>query len=166
MAANFVPFASGLRFVNPDPLMRETRSVVDKIMATVPGLSDRLPAQRDIFGDPLTVHKGLWVQGAGGLVDAEVRRMVDEAGMMPFGPPNPTQRKVDLRDVRTADGRSAYEVYQELVGHPPRGPSLKETVGRIIQTPAYQRAPEGDADQRGTKQAMLAGPFRNTARWA
>ncbi len=83
--------------------------------------------------------------------------MVDEAGMTPFGPPSPTQRKVDLRDVRTVDGRSAYEVYQELVGHPPRGPSLKETVGRIIQTPAYQRAPEGDADQRGTKQGMLAG---------
>ncbi|MEN3233796.1 hypothetical protein PUR29_09300 [Methylobacterium ajmalii] len=156
-AANFVPFASALRFSNPDPLLRETRGVVDKVMATVPGLSDRLPVQRDIFGDPLTVHKGLWVTGAGNFVDAEVRRMVDEAGMTPFGPPSPTQRKVDLRDVRTVDGRSAYEVYQELVGHPPRGPSLKETVGRIIQTPAYQRAPEGDADQRGTKQGMLAG---------
>ncbi|KMO36661.1 hypothetical protein VQ02_14900 [Methylobacterium variabile] len=157
MAANFVPFASGLRFINPDPLMRETRSVVDKIKATVPGLSDRLPPQRDIFGDPLTVHKGLWVHGAGGLVDAEVRRMVDEAGVLPFGPPDSAFRGVDLRDVRTADGRNAYDRYQELAGHLPRGPSMKATVERIMRTAAYQKAPDGKAETKGTKQAMFTG---------
>lgn len=96
-AANFVPFASGLRFANPDPLMRETRGIVDSIMATVPGLSERLPARRDLFGDPLTVHKGLWVHGKDGLVDAEVRRMIDQAGVGPFGAPSYQQRGVDLR---------------------------------------------------------------------
>ncbi|GJE27229.1 hypothetical protein LKMONMHP_2086 [Methylobacterium organophilum] len=159
-AANFVPFASGLRFANPDPLMRETRGIVDSIMATVPGLSERLPAKRDLFGDPLTVHKGLWVTGKDGLVDAEVRRMIDEAGVGPFGPPSYRQRGVDLRDVTTADGRNAYEAFQELAGHPPRGPSLKETMGRLMATKAYQNAPDGepgDHTTKGTKQAMLTG---------
>ena len=77
---------------------------MDSIMATVPGLSERLPARRDLFGDPLTVHKGLWVTGKDGLVDAEVRRMIDEAQVGPFGPPSYQQRGVDLRDVTTADG--------------------------------------------------------------
>ncbi len=160
MASNFVPFASGLRFVNPDPNMRETRSIVDKIMATVPGLSETLPAKRDLFGDPMTVHKGLWVHGKDGLVDAEVRRMVDEAEVGPFGAPSSTFRGVDLRDVTTKDGRNAFEVYQELAGHPPRSPSLKEMVGRLIATGAYQRAPDRDPEvdnQKGTKQAMLTG---------
>ncbi|MCP2080834.1 UNVERIFIED_ORG: hypothetical protein J2W74_002020 [Methylorubrum zatmanii] len=159
-AANFVPFASGLRFANLDPLMRETRGIVDSIMATVPGLSERLPARRDLFGDPLTVHKGLWVTGKDGLVDAEVRRMIDEAGVGTFGAPSYQQRGVDLRDVTTADGRNAYEAFQELAGQPPRGPSLKETMGRLMATKAYQSAPDGepgDHATKGTKQAMLTG---------
>ncbi|WP_156648385.1 hypothetical protein [Methylobacterium sp. Leaf108] len=157
MAANFVPFASGLRFVNPDPHMRETRGIVDKIMATVPGLSETLPAKRDLFGDPLTVHKGLWVHGAGGLVDAEVRRMIDEAGVGPFGPPSPRQREVDLREVTMKDGRNAYDAFQHLAGHPPRGPSMKETLAKIMATKAYQKAPDGEPKTKGTKAAMLTG---------
>ena len=159
-AANFVPFASGLRFANPDPLMRETRGTVDSIMATVPGLSEKLPARRDVFGDPLTVHKGLWVHGKTGLVDAEVRRMIDEAGVGPFGPPSTQLHGVDLRDVTMKDGRNGFEVYQELAGHPKRGPSMKETLAKIMSTAAYQKAPDRDPavdNQKGTKQAMLTG---------
>ncbi len=95
--------------------------------------------------------------GSGSMVDAELRRMIDEAGVSPFGPPSSTYRGVDLRDIRTEDGRSAYEVYQELAGKPSKGPSLKETVARIMLTEAYGRAPDGDADQKGTRQAMLTG---------
>ncbi len=43
-------------------------------------------AKRDLFGDPLTVNNGLWVTGKTGFVDAEVRRMIDEAGVGPFRP--------------------------------------------------------------------------------
>jgi hypothetical protein len=159
-AANFVPFSSGLRFVNPDPLMRETRGIVDSIMATVPGLSEKLPPRRDVFGDPLTVNKGLWVHGKTGFVDAEVRRMIDEAGVGPFGPPSPQLRGVDLRDVTMKDGRNAYDAYQELAGHPKRGPSMKEMLAKLMRTEAYRKAPDGDPEvlgQTGTKQSMLTG---------
>lgn len=168
-AANFVPFASGLRFANPDPLMRETRGIVDSIMATVSGLSERLPARRDLFGDPRTVHKGLWVTGKDGLVDAEVRRMIDEAQVGPFGAPSYQQRGVDLRDVTTADGRSAYEAFQELAGHRPRGPSLKERMGRLMATKAYQNAPDGglgDHATKGPSRPCSRAPRRSTGRWA
>ncbi len=155
-AANFVPASSALRFGNPDPYLRETRGVIDKIMATVPGLSAKLPAKRDVFGDPLTVHKGLWVDGEATAVDAEVRRMVDESGVM-FGPPGTSMNGADLRDVTMKDGRNAYDAYQELAGHPARGPSMKETVGKVMKTEAYQKAPDGDAGTKGTKLAMLTG---------
>jgi hypothetical protein len=156
-AANFVPFASALRFGNPDPLLRETRGVVDKIMATVPGLSEKLPPKRDVFGDPLTVHKGLWVDGEPTAVDAEVRRMIDESGMAPLGPPNPNYKGTDLRDVSMSDGRNAFDRYQELAGHPARGPSLKETVAKVMKTEAYRKAPDGDPETKGTRAAMLTG---------
>ena len=156
MAANFVPFSSGLRFANPDIHLRDTRGVVDKIMATVPGLSEKLPPRRDVFGDPLTVHKGLWVDGEATAVDAEVRRMVDEGGVM-FGPPSPVRGEVDLRDVTMVDGRNAFDRYQELAGKPGRGPSLKETVARIMKSEAYKKAPDGDEGDRGTKLSMLTG---------
>ncbi|MCE4224911.1 hypothetical protein HCU64_14200 [Methylobacterium sp. C25] len=159
MAANFVPGASALRFYSPDPYLREARTIVDKIAATVPGLAEKLPPKRDVFGDPLTVHKGLWVDGEKTAVDAEVRRMVEEEGVGPFGPPSPRYRDVDLRNVTMKDGRNAYDALQELAGHPPRGPSLKEMVGRIMATKAYQHAPDGDPGnhQKGTKQAMFTG---------
>ena len=156
MAANFVPASSGLRFWNTDPHMRDARGITDKVLATVPGLSSTLPPKRDVFGDPLTVHKGLWVDGEKTAVDAEVRRMIDESGVM-FGPPGYARNGVDLREVSLKDGRNAYDVLQELSGHPKRGPSLKDTVGRLMKTSAYQQAPDGDAETRGTKLAMLAG---------
>ncbi|GJE18756.1 hypothetical protein [Methylobacterium marchantiae] len=153
---NLVPFSSGLRFVNPDPNLRETRGILDKVMSTIPGLSERLPAKMDVFGDPLTVHKGLWVDGEKTAVDAEVRRMIDEDGHS-IGPPNPSRTGADLRDVQMKDGRNAFEVYQELAGHPPGVRSMKDAVAKIMKTAAYQKAPDGDESIKGTKLSMLTG---------
>lgn len=160
-AQSAIPFSSALRFGNPDPNLRDARDVVDSVMATVPGLSAGLPARRDMWGDPLTVHKGLWVVGKGGLVDAEVRRMADEAGVPLGGPPSASaEGGVDLRDITMADGRNAYDVYQDLARQPsPRAKPIKDVVAGIMLSPAYQKAPDGPADLRGTKAWIVSGPI-------
>ncbi|KQT19860.1 hypothetical protein ASG40_03370 [Methylobacterium sp. Leaf399] len=83
--------------------------------------------------------------------------MIDEAGAGPFGPPSPRQREVDLQEVTMKDGRNAYDAFQHLAGHPPRGPSMKETLEKIMATRAYQKAPDEERKTKGTKAAMLTG---------
>jgi hypothetical protein len=158
IAANFVPFSSALNFVNPDPHLREARELTDHLMARVPGLSSKLPAKRDAFGDPITTVKGLWSTGDRDLVEAEMRRMALEAGQNLLGRPSPIIEEVDLRDIKTRDGLNAYEVYQQLVGRPTKGITpLKAQLARVIATEAYRKAPDGAADLKGTKAAMVAG---------
>lgn len=157
IASNTIPLSSGLRFANPDEHLRDARTVTDRMLATIPGLSEKLPPRRDVWGDPITVNKGLWVTTDADLVDAEMRRMILEGGMS-FGPPSPAFNGVDLRDVTMVDGKNAYDVYQQLAAKPSaKGYSLKETVAKTMKTAAYQRAPDGEVDVRGTKLWMIGG---------
>lgn len=159
VAANFVPMASALRFVNPDATLKEARDITDRLMAAAPGLSEKVPAKRDAFGDPLLVNKGLWRHGDLSLVDAEIRRMAHEHDVA-LGPPSPSISGVDLRDVTLKDGRNAYSAYQDLSARPSKtAKPIKEVVASIMKSRAYQRAPDGDAGTRGTKLWMVARPM-------
>ena len=159
-AANFVPFASGLRYVNPDPLMRETRDMVDKILAQTPGFSDKLPPRRDVFGDPVTSVRSIYSVQRGDIATTELQRLIEETGQS-FGAPSPTVDKVDLRDITMADGRNAYDAYQQLAARPaPGAPTIKTALTKIMETEAYRKAPDGDANLRGTKLYMLAGTIQ------
>jgi hypothetical protein len=157
MAANFIPFSAGLRSLNTDPYLRDARDFTDKFLATVPGLSDTVPAKHDVWGNPINVHKGLWVDTPASQVDAEVRRMVEDEGLV-LGPVPPTREGVDLRDVIMSTGQNAYETLQKLSGKPtPGAKSLKDAAASLIGTDAYQRAPDGAAVVKGTKQFILTG---------
>lgn len=159
-AANFVPASSLLRNTTQlffDEHMRDARSLADKVMAMTPGLSDKVPPKRDVWGDPMLVSKGLWVTNEKDAVDAEVRRMIAEEGAA-FGPSPYLVGGVDLRDIVMTNGRNAYDQYQDWVGHPSKSAMpLKDNVARLIKSPAYTKAPDGDAGTRGTKQWMITG---------
>lgn len=60
-ASGMIPGSSALRMVRrgQDPYLRETHNVVSAIMNTVPGLSEDLPPQRDLWGRPRTYQTGL-----------------------------------------------------------------------------------------------------------
>ena len=161
MASNFIPFASNLRQFNQDPYMRDARDFADKFIATIPGLSETIPPKRDVWGDPRSTYKGLWVSTPADEVDAEVRRMVEDSGMV-IGPVPPVRNGADLRDIVMEDGRNAYDRMVELSAQPGEGaPRLKQVVGEIMATEAYKVAPDGAAEVKGTKQAMIAGTISN-----
>lgn len=157
MAANLTPGAAGMRLANPDPYMRDARGFTDKFMATVPGLSEKVPARYDIWGEPRGAIKGLWVNTPDDKVDHEIRRMITE-GEVGLSAPSAYAGGIDLREVTMENGKNAYEEYQKLAGKlNPQATSLKDIAAKIIDTEGYQLAPDGDSRVKGTKQAMLAG---------
>ncbi|MRX33846.1 hypothetical protein H5P29_27285 [Aminobacter sp. MDW-2] len=168
---NLVPASSLLRGTNPDPYLREARSVIDTALKDVPGYSQTLPARRDVFGEPLFRRVGLITRDVSWTVEAEHNRMILETGKAGIGSPRPTFEGLDLRDITLTEGpnegRNAYEVLQELSAQIPGQPSLKYVLGGIIESEAYQDMPDGDPDVKGTRLWALgsqAERYRTAAR--
>lgn len=166
MASNLVPFASAFRNYGGQDMqtMREARTMLDSIMATVPWTAGSIPAKYDAWGDPITIRRGPWSTVEDHVVDQEMIRMGLESGES-IAPPSPYRGKgLDLREITLADGRNAYAVMQEYAGHPPGGGrSLKDTIAALIQSDAYQRASDGGSDVVATRQhflSRLVGKYR------
>lgn len=152
-----VPFSSLLKGLNFDPYMREARSAMDYVMANTPGISETMPAKYDAMGEKVPTRNLFISASAPDKVTAEIQRM----GMKGYDliPPTPTIQHADLRDITTKDGKSAWEWYQQLAGKPsPNAPSLRDQVAKIMDTPAYDKAPDGPADVKGTKLWLLHEP--------
>lgn len=161
-AASFIPYSSLLRQSNPDPYLREARDITDKLLATVPGLSETLPARHDAWGDPIRARKGLWSSDEDQLVDREMQRLLVETGTA-ISAPQPDHDGVDLREITLSDGTNAYEQYQKWAGHPPKGPALKTLIAKRMASQTYQLAPDGAMDVKGTK-LWLLHPIVNSYR--
>jgi endonuclease YncB( thermonuclease family) len=56
-ASSVIPAASAQLARTIDPVRRDSRSLPDELMARLPGLSQRLPAQTDIWGQPMTTQR-------------------------------------------------------------------------------------------------------------
>ena len=155
MAASFIPYSAAMRQLNPDDYLREARTMTDKLMATVPGLSETVPARYDAWGEPIRTRNGLWSSDDAELLDTEMQRLALESGGVPVRV-NPNVAGVDLREVTMSDGKNAYEEYQRLSGKPtPRAKPLKAIITKFIQSETYRKAPDGDSSTRGTKLWLL-----------
>lgn len=168
---NLVPASSLLRGANPDPYLREARSVIDTALKDVPGYSKTLPARRDVFGEPLFRRVGLTTRDVSWTVEAEHNRMILETGKAGIGSPDPRFEGLDLRDITLSEGpnagRNAYEVLQELSAQIPGQPSLKYVLGGLIESVAYQDMPDGGPEVKGTRLWALgaqAERYRKAAR--
>ena len=169
IAGNFVPYSSALHLVNTDPVMREADTFISAALAKVPGFSKDFPARYDWAGDPITAHKGLWLDTPKSQADAEMQRLALQQGASVGAPMARAKGGADLRDITLAGnrdpeaaGRTAYDRFQELAGHPERMPGappqavpLRDAVSKLIASDRYQKMPDGAPDTPGTKIATL-----------
>ncbi len=167
LAQSMVPFSGATRQLSTDPYLRDARTIADKMMQVIPGMSQNLPPKYNWLGQPVLNRQGLWSDTNGSLVDQETIRLGMEGGTS-LSPPSPSLgNKVDLRDITMADGSNAYQKYQELAGKPsPNAKSLRDTIAAVMVSDAYKRAPDGPMDVRGTKQWLLGarvGRYRDAA---
>ena len=155
MVASFIPYSAAMRQLNDDGYMREARSMSDKVMATIPGLSESVPARYDAFGEPIIMRKGLWTTTDDEVLDIEMQRLALESGRMPVRV-SPNVAGIDLRNITMSNGKNAYEEYQRLSGKPIEGMKpLSKVLTQYVQTDRYKRAPDGDVDVKGTKLWLL-----------
>jgi hypothetical protein len=136
-----------------DDNLRDVRSILDAVKARIPGLSDNLPPQRNMLGEP--VDK---VRAAG----SDISRWADfvnpiayrttsddvvnrELGSLayPFSLPRRIVNGLDLSEVPTGD-TTAYDRWGELRGTVAIGGlALKDALRRKIMSPEYQRLEAG-----------------------
>lgn len=160
VAQSLIPFSAATRQLSQDSYMRDARTVTDKMLQVVPGMSETLPPKFNWLGQPILNRQGLWSDDNGTLVDIETVRLGLE-GSSVMGPPSYTMgfkgSEIDLRDITLTTGENAYTKLQELSGKPgPNAKPLRDVIARIIASPAYQRAPDGSMETPYTRAAMLA----------
>lgn len=156
MAGSMVPASSALRgYVNQDPYQRDARTFLDNMKKNLPGFSSTLPPKRTPFGEPIWRQVGLTSTQDLDPVDEEHARIILETG---FGLQNPSPNRggVDFRDITLSNGRNAYDLYQEYASEPPSGPTLKESLAKVIKSEDYQLLADGDAATDGTKLAAIS----------
>ena len=163
MAGNYVPFSSALHLVNTDPVMREADGFISAALGRLPGFSADFRPRRDWAGDPVTVHKGLWLNTPADQANAEVQRLALQQGASIGAPSAKAKGGADLRGITMAGdkdpasaGREAYDRFQELAGRPPGQPSLRDAVTKLVSSDEYQKMPDGSPDVKGTKITTLA----------
>lgn len=160
MAASMVPASSAMRgYINQDPYMREAQHFLDRIGQNIPGISEKLPPRRDVFGDPMLRRAGLTATMHPDPVDDELNRIILETGEF-VAKPAPVSNGVDLREVTLPNGKNAYDYLQVLSANPKDQPSLKEAVLKLMNTPEYDVMVDGDVSVAGTKINAISNIFR------
>lgn len=154
-----VPGSSLWKETNPDPYLRELDGYFDGIKVALPGFvpggSTSLPVRRDAYGDPVTIPgKFTSTRKDNGPLGNALDENYAATGHYPT-PPSPTQGGIDLRDVTTEKGTTAYDRFQELAGHPTNGPSLKDSMTKVVQSAAYQGLTHGKPSEEGTRENAL-----------
>jgi|GEM_PF-1646787 len=160
MAQSMVPFSAATRQLSQDTYMRDARTVTDRMLQVIPGLSETLPPRFNWLGQPILNRQGLWTDDNGSLVDMETVRLGLE-GSSVMGPPSYKigfkGGEVDLRDITLTTGENAYTKLQELSGKPgTNAKPLRDLIAKLMASDAYQRAPDGDMQTPLTRPWMLA----------
>ncbi|RUQ75776.1 hypothetical protein [Azospirillum doebereinerae] len=163
-AGSYVP--SVVNTFKGDAYMREVRSTLDAIKARLPGHSENLDPQRNLLGEKIEVPTSLgpnWLSPfafsswkADGVAD-EIAR-VTQINRSAFRPPNRTWGDFDLTDYKVNGKQSAYDRLQELSGTLKiQGMTLKERLEDLVQSPAYLKATDGNADYDGSRITLIRG---------
>lgn len=131
-----------------DDELKQARTALDAMMAKVPGLSDEVEPYRNVFGEVITKPRSYGLMGA---LDPANPFTWTESSKDPvrielaklkygFAPPAHTKDGVDLRELRSKSGQSAYDRLQELTGQVRiGGQSLHQSLKKLMGSEAYRR---------------------------
>lgn len=180
-ASSFVPNIAGQAVLaGGDDNVRDVRSISDAFAAKLPGVSQTLPPQRNVLGEPIARVKGIGADAIGRWTDwfnpiayREVsddlvkREMATPDLRHGFTPPKRIQNGVDLSDVKVGN-TTAYDRWGELQGTiRVGGMTLKDALRKKILSPAYQRmsqlSEDGLESPRITELNRIINEFRQRA---
>ena len=150
---SFVPsiLNQGDLAIGGDQNMRDVRSILDAAVARTPGLSDTLPPQRNVLGEPIDRIKALGTDSLGAWVDwwnpigyRAVSDNIIKNEMADlrhgFTPPKRVVDGLDLSDVRMPSGQTAYDRWGELHGQVQvGGRNLQDALRGLIMSPEYKK---------------------------
>lgn len=153
LGASFLPYSSFLNQLAQadDSTLREVHTMGEALRAKIPGMSDDLEPVRNILGEPVSRsgRLGMDTLGSAALFFSPIAVSEVSSDTLhqefvklghPFNPPYPSQEGVDLREVRNATGRRAYDRWQELHGEVKiNGMSLRQALRKVVRDPSYQR---------------------------
>lgn len=186
MAGSFVPYSAFFsQTVNTDPHMRDARSLVDAMRAKVPGLSEKVDPMRNVFGEKVLQSPAWgpdWLSPFSTGVDAHVAgtqpitkewqttvqsNPKDELSRLAYiadsvvRPTGTDLGGVDLLEFKHPNGvHSAADRYAELVGQVKiSGLTLQEQLQKVITSPMYLRATDGDAMNDGSRIELVRRVF-------
>jgi len=151
-ASSFVPSLAG-QAVLPvgDENMRDVRSILDAIVNRTPGLSDTLPPQRNVLGEPVKRLKAAGTDAVNAWMDWFVPVQTTEVSddliknemvglRHAFTTPKPEVNGLNLSSITMPDGKqTVYDRWGELHGTVKiGGMTLRDALRRTIKSREYQ----------------------------
>jgi hypothetical protein len=153
-AASFVP--SAVNQLNPDDELHELRGFVDSVMSRIPGVSDKLPARRNIFGEkiikaPFYPNRALNPFTVSPADKDPVSDALIELGRaIPFPSKNAPGTKIDMtsRAYGTKlvgnEELTPYDRMMAIMANPGKGtPSLRQTITKVVKSPEWDKMSPG-----------------------
>lgn len=123
-----------------DPVLRDTRGMVDRIMSRIPGFSDDLPARRNLWGEPILLSGGVGPDIISPLYSSfQINDPVtNELVRLEFSPTMPS-RLLDGEELEPED----YWGFVEAAGKP-----AHEQLMRIVTSEGWRRLDHLPSEQQ------------------
>ena len=161
--ASYVPAYANLYTGNDE--LKEIRTLTDALMAKIPGMTDKVEARRDYFGEKRMAPMGFpWnavdpfpVSEEKDAVRKELARLSRSEVEARFTMPEKTVGTVDLTQIKNAKGQTAYDRWTELVGTVEMGgQTFHEKLASVIESPRYKDGTDGtSAYHAGNRVVMI-----------
>lgn len=160
-----MPYSSALGQTakNVDPVMRDVQSILDAFKAKVPGFSDELPPQRNLYGDKVLLQGGVGPDLFSPLYVKDLKHdpVAHELNRLayPFTMPSRHVEGIPLPP-------KIYDRYAELAGKGSPmtgGQSLQGALQETMQTSIYKQAADGPDGGKVTLLKATINRFREMA---
>ncbi len=130
-----------------DPVFRETRGLYDEIMASIPGLSEKLPPSLDLWGN-IKTRDGAWGPDFFSPIETSTQKndeVDQELIQQGFGLRRPSRlfRSQGTVVELTPEQHNRLILLTGKEEKNPEGDNLKQALRKIIKTDAYQKATDG-----------------------